>query len=132
MVNLCVRLLIKPIKTSLLTLGLWENGKNPGSTAGGRAGPWVSDSSILQYTAPSVLPFLASGLEKSVGAGGRDECLLAATAQSRRGAAAAGGFFAGEWFRCRMRQLREFLSGVVFYREKASSYSARLWYLVRM
>lgn len=30
--------LIKPIKTSLLTLGLWENGKNPGCTAGGRVG----------------------------------------------------------------------------------------------
>lgn len=86
----------------------------------------MSDGSVVQYTAPSVLPFLASGLEKSVGAGGRDECLLAATARSRRGAAAAGGFFAGEWFRCRMRQLREFLSGVVFYREKASSYPARL------
>lgn len=56
----------------------------------------MSDGSVLQYTAPLVLPFLASGLEKSVGAGGRDEGLLAATARSRRGAAAGGGFFAGE------------------------------------
>lgn len=69
----------------------------------------MSDSSVLQYTAPSVLPSLASGLEKSVGARGGDESFLAPTARICRGAAAAPGFFAGEWFRRRMLQLGESL-----------------------
>lgn len=43
LVNLCVRLLIKPIKTSLLTPGLWENGKNPASRrVGGQGRGWVT------------------------------------------------------------------------------------------
>lgn len=43
-------------------------------------------------------PPLAPGLEKSVDAGHRDESEAALPAQWLRGAGAAGGLFAGEWF----------------------------------
>ena len=89
----------------------------------------MSDNSVFQYPALSVLTILASRLQKSVDAGCSDESSLASAARRYRGPAATGSFLAGEWLRCNCYSCEyffSFMSGLLFYREKAGCYLARL------